>query len=294
MQKTILATCFGAGLLVGLPAAAQVPRDTPPPAIENARRARELRAQVAAGTATKETYIELARLARAQGRYRDEIEALRGAATVPPVTADAWHSVATVCWQAGNASSIESGDRLAFILEGIAAEDRALTLKPDYVEAMTYKQILLRSQATLIPDREEQQRLIAQADALRTRVAELQRQAHPEASAASQGFSEPFEQSLSRVQPVRVGGGITQPVKIHDVRPVYPADAQAAHVQGVVIMEALIGEDGSIVNARVLRSIPLLDEAALAAVSRWQFAPTQLNGRPVGVIMTVTVNFTLQ
>ena len=49
-----------------------------------------------------------------------------------------------------------------------------------------------------------------------------------------------------------------------------------------------------IANARVLRSIPALDQAALGAVSRWRFLPTQLNGQPVGVLMTVTVNFALQ
>ena len=47
-------------------------------------------------------------------------------------------------------------------------------------------------------------------------------------------------------------------------------------------------------NARVLRSIPLLDQAALDAVKQWQYTPTLLNGVPVPVIMTVTVNFTLQ
>jgi TonB family protein len=62
----------------------------------------------------------------------------------------------------------------------------------------------------------------------------------------------------------------------------------------VVIIEAIIDPSGSIANARVLRSIPLLDEAALGAVSRWQFTPTEVNGQRVGVLMTVTVNFTLQ
>ena len=69
--------------------------------------------------------------------------------------------------------------------------------------------------------------------------------------------------------------------------------AQQARVQGVVIIEALIDDRGEVANARVLRSIPMLDDAALSAVSQWQFTPTLLNGAPVGVIMTVTVNFTL-
>jgi len=94
--------------------------------------------------------------------------------------------------------------------------------------------------------------------------------------------------------PVRVGGAIKQPSKIKDARPVYPPIAQSARVQGVVIIEAVIGPDGHVQEAKVLRSIPLLDAAALDAVKQWQYTPTLLNGQPVPVIMTVTVNFTLQ
>ena len=94
--------------------------------------------------------------------------------------------------------------------------------------------------------------------------------------------------------PVRVGGQIRAPQKIKDVRPVYPAIAQSARVQGIVIIEATIGPSGQVQEAKVLRSIPLLDAAALEAVKQWQFTPTTLNGVPVPVIMTVTVNFTLQ
>ena len=59
-------------------------------------------------------------------------------------------------------------------------------------------------------------------------------------------------------------------------------------------IEATIGPNGQVQEAKVLRSIPLLDAAALEAVKQWVFTPTLLNGVPVPVIMTVTVNFTLQ
>ena len=95
-------------------------------------------------------------------------------------------------------------------------------------------------------------------------------------------------------KPLRIGGNIKQPTKVKDVKPVYPAIAQSARVQGVVIIEATIGPNGAVQEAKVLRSIPLLDAAALDAVRQWQFTPTTLNGVPVPVIMTVTVNFTLQ
>ena len=74
----------------------------------------------------------------------------------------------------------------------------------------------------------------------------------------------------------------------------YPPIAQSARVQGVVIIEATIGPDGKVQDAKVLRSIPLLDASALDAVKQWVFTPTMLNNQPVPVIMTVTVNFTLQ
>jgi TonB family protein len=101
-------------------------------------------------------------------------------------------------------------------------------------------------------------------------------------------------QRASESDALRVGGNIKPPKKIRDVRPVYPPIARESNVTGVVIMEARIGVDGSVEEARVLKSIPLLDQAALDAVKQWQFEPTLMNGEPTPVIMTVTVNFTLQ
>ena len=93
--------------------------------------------------------------------------------------------------------------------------------------------------------------------------------------------------------PVRPGGIIRAPQKIRHVAPTYPPIAQAARVSGVVILDALIAEDGSVRDVRVLRSMPLLEAAAIDAVRQWRFTPTLLNGVPVQVIMTVTVTFTL-
>jgi protein TonB len=94
--------------------------------------------------------------------------------------------------------------------------------------------------------------------------------------------------------PVRVGGAIKPPNKTKHVPPIYPPIAQSARVSGIVIIEATIGADGKVKDAKVLKSIPLLDQSALDAVKQWQFTPTLLNNVPVPVIMTVTVNFTLQ
>jgi TonB family protein len=82
---------------------------------------------------------------------------------------------------------------------------------------------------------------------------------------------------------------ISPPTRIVYVRPEYSQSARAAKVQGVVVLEALIERDGRVCSARVLRSIPLLDQSAIDAVLRWRFAKVA-----VPVIMTLTVNFTLQ
>jgi protein TonB len=93
--------------------------------------------------------------------------------------------------------------------------------------------------------------------------------------------------------PVRVGDRVQPPAKLRHVAPVYPAIAQAARVQGTVIVDAIISTSGRVESVRVLRSVPLLDEAAASAVREWVFTPTLLNGVPVPVVMTVTVTFRL-
>ena len=95
------------------------------------------------------------------------------------------------------------------------------------------------------------------------------------------------------VQAVRVGGQIKEPKKLKNVNPVYPDIAKQARVQGVVILECTISPQGKVTDVKVLRGIPLLDAAAIEAVKQWVYTPTLLNGVPVPVIMTVTVNFRL-
>ncbi|HEY0872373.1 MAG TPA: M56 family metallopeptidase [Vicinamibacterales bacterium] len=101
----------------------------------------------------------------------------------------------------------------------------------------------------------------------------------------------PPTQPIDAEGAIRVGGNIKTPTKIKDVRPVYPELALAAKVAGMVVLEIRVGPDGNVEDARVLRSIPLLDQAAIDAVMQWRFVPTRLNGQPVPVMMTVTVNF---
>jgi TonB family protein len=91
---------------------------------------------------------------------------------------------------------------------------------------------------------------------------------------------------------IRVGGQIRPPIKIKEVAPVYPAIAQSARVQGDVVIEATIDEEGKVADARVVKSVPLLDQAALDAVRQWEYQPSLLNGIPTAVVTMVTVKFT--
>jgi protein TonB len=92
---------------------------------------------------------------------------------------------------------------------------------------------------------------------------------------------------------IRVGGQIKEPKKLKHVNPEYPDIAKQARVQGVVILECTISPQGKVTDVKILRGIPLLDQAAVSAVRQWVYTPTLLNGVPVPVIMTVTVNFKL-
>ena len=80
---------------------------------------------------------------------------------------------------------------------------------------------------------------------------------------------------------------------MHKVQPEYPPIARQARIQGVVVLQALIGNDGSIQNLHVVSGHPMLTNAALAAVKEWKYKPYFLNGEPVEVETTINVNFTL-
>jgi protein TonB len=95
--------------------------------------------------------------------------------------------------------------------------------------------------------------------------------------------------------PVRIGGQITQPALLKRVEPEYPPLAVKAHIQGVVILEATVGEDGNVTDVKLLRSAnPLLDREAAIAVKQWRYTPVVLNGTRVPFILTVTLSFSLE
>jgi len=318
------------------PLQAQPPRDRTPaprPAVESVSREAELTKRIAQTPNGVAAYIELSKLQEDRGAYADAeatllrarqnvptdrailtalagfynrqgnfektIEALERIEQLDPTDPSSPQIIATYYWdKAYRDARVLPPDQLRYIMSGIAATDRALALKPDYVDALTYKNLLLRMQANLETDPVRKKQLIAEADVLRNRAIELNKQRSAiDGGGAAVPLPPPPPRpgdpitSQPRIPPSE---GIKQPTKIKDVRPVYPADALAARVAGVVVIEVSLDTEGHVRDATVLRSIPMLDDAALAAVRQWEFTPAVSNGVPVPVKMTVTVNFALQ
>ena len=116
----------------------------------------------------------------------------------------------------------------------------------------------------------------------------------PSPSARAQGAAAPSPSAAQAEGGLRAGQDVPRPSRKKYVAPEYPLDAAAQGIRGIVIMEVLIGEDGRVVNARVTRSIPGLDEAALAAVTLWEYEPTKVSGKPVRVLLAQHITFALR
>jgi len=107
-------------------------------------------------------------------------------------------------------------------------------------------------------------------------------------------LQEKEKQKEEESAPVRATGDIKPPKLIKMVKPIYPEIARQSKVEGVVIIEATTDKYGRVQETKILRSIPLLDQAAIDAVMQWVYEPFLIDGKPIGVIFTVTVNFKLE
>jgi len=101
-----------------------------------------------------------------------------------------------------------------------------------------------------------------------------------------------FAEVVLSSRPLRVSG-VTAPEKLIDVKPRYPPLARQAHIEGVVMLDLTIDETGRVGDVEVLRSVNLLERAAIDAVRRWRYAPAIVNGRRMPVLLTVTISFVL-
>ena len=108
------------------------------------------------------------------------------------------------------------------------------------------------------------------------------------------GFTLSPPQPSGTLPPVKAIGSIIPPKLIKEVEPVYPEKAKEAGVEGWVMLEATTDIYGRVKNVKVLKSIPLLDQAAIDAVRKYVYTPMIIDGRPRGVIHTVTVKFHLK
>jgi TonB family protein len=134
------------------------------------------------------------------------------------------------------------------------------------------------------PDSVEPYRMLAQFYARRATA--LNRQVQQQTPAPATG--NPGERDENGIY--RVGGSVAAPSRLDVAK--YPPEAAAAGIQGNVLAEIVVNEAGLVTEAKIVRSIPMLDEAALQAVQNWRFEPATVDGRSVPVRMTVTVNFT--
>jgi TonB family protein len=210
-----------------------------------------------------------------------------------PISADAQARRAQEFWEkAAKDTSLTPAQKLDTVLKGIAAADRALAANPYHRDALIWKSTLLRLQA-LDADPADRVKLVNDAEVLRKVAMALSEPRQPGGNVMA-FMPEEYKRVVDELMPVRMGGEIKPPKKIYDVKPLYPPTAQVERVQGVVIVETVLDATGRIAAARVLRSIPLLDEAALEAVRQWQFEPPLVDGQPRAVLMTTTVNFSLR
>jgi protein TonB len=94
----------------------------------------------------------------------------------------------------------------------------------------------------------------------------------------------------------RAGGAVSAPRLIKEVRPKYTSAALQSHIQGTVVLEAVVASDGCASHIRVVRSLDPggLDDEAVAAVLRWRFEPGRLGGTPVDVLVTILLDFSIR
>ena len=184
----------------------------------------------------------------------------------------------------GNAVELSSEQRAAIVAAVAAAVEAAAASRSAESTGNAVEQ-----EQPAEPSSEQIAELVARAAALQEQL-----QAVLDEMQVLLGDSDRSAGGSNSNEPFRIGDGIRSPAKIVNVNPVYPPEAREARVQGVVILEATISRTGEVSDVEVLRSVPLLDEAAVAAVRQWRYEPTLVDGEPVSILMTVTMNFQLR
>jgi protein TonB len=275
MSRQTIGLAVGVVVVLSLGAAgAQMPRDQPPRGDAGATRLQ---------------------------RFEQEVALFEKAAASDPNNASAQHVVGTFYFEKTRDATLSEEDKRAVIERGLAAEDRALGADPDFVPALVYKNLLLRVQSTLEPNPAMREALIRDADALRTRALQLQRDAPsmavPEGTIVTPGPPPPPPPPpggvAGEIQWVYADTDYTAPgrvpVKTKDVRPIYAPMVMASGIKGDVVVEATVNSRGKVAMLRVVRTLPMLTQATIDAVRQWEFDPATVGGEPV--VVTVTASF---
>jgi tetratricopeptide (TPR) repeat protein len=121
-------------------------------------------------------YMQLGAFYNRQGRFDKTMEALNERAAQDPKNPEGYYTIATYYWdKTFRDKALKDPEKREYISKGLEATDKAIQIKPDYLEAIVYKGLLLRLQATLEKDREKQLALLKEADMLRDKAKSLQK-----------------------------------------------------------------------------------------------------------------------
>ena len=231
-----------------------------------------------------------------------ELAIFKQTADKEPGNASAQHVVGTFYFEKTRDAALSEAEKRACIERGLAAEDRALAADPDFVAALVYKNLLLRVQSTLEADPGTRDALVREADTLRNRALQLQREGAskpiPEGTIVTPGPPPPPPPpppgGATDIQWVYADTTYTapgqRPVKTKDVRPIYAPMVIASGIKGDVVVEATVNARGKVAMLRVVRTQPMLTQATIDAVRQWEFDPATVGAEPV--VVTVTASFT--
>ncbi len=201
----------------------------------------------------------------------------------------------------------------ARIEDGFRMLQVAIQLDPEYSDAMAYMNLLYRIEAGIADTEAQSADFIAKADSWVTKALEAKRQlarsTHPTDGSLNVDGPAPVpfvappppppppppaganQARMEAPGAIRVSGEAQHAKLVRQTPPVYPAEARQAGISGAVLLNVLIGKDGTVKNIEAGRGHPLLVAAAIDAVKQWMYQPTLLNGEPVEVATIVEVNF---
>jgi TonB family protein len=187
----------------------------------------------------------------------------------------------------------EPGEMEAALRELIGLRPEDMTVVQRLAKSLEDRGLIEAAEDTLLaarhrkPQEIEPYRMLARFYARRATALHREAETAKPLPQVASGAGQPDDEGI-----YTIGGTVTPPHRLGNPR--YPEQALAAQISGVVAVEVVLNESGTITDARVVRSIPLLDEAALQAVREWRYEPTIVDGKAVPVRMTLTVNFTVR